>query len=145
MAFVDEDSATGFIMPVSMLIDEGVSLKDLSRQDFLGTHDDVMKAVVKGDFDAGAVMESAALRYKDRGIKILAVSRDMPAFNISASPAVSEELREAVKNAVMMLKDDNPEGLRVLRGIDRTLNGFAPVSDDEYEGVREVLEKVKRA
>ena len=43
----------------------------------------------------------------------------MPAFNISSSPAVSEELRETVKNAIMKLKDDNPEGLRVLRGIDQ--------------------------
>ena len=145
MAFVDDNSASGYVVPVSMLLEEGVGLKDLARYDFLGTHDDVMKAIVKGDFDAGAVMESVANRYKDRGVRILATSHDMPAFNISTSPTLSEDFRALVRDALLRLKDDNPEGLRVLRAIDRSLNGFAAASDEEYEGIREIMEKVRRA
>lgn len=145
LGFVDENSASGYFIPNSMLIDEGMSLKDLSKYEFLGTHDEVIKSVLKGDFDAGAVMQGVALKYKDRGIRIIAVSEEVPTFNISVSASFAEQDRMAVKTALLKLKDDSPDNVRILKAIDKSMNGFAGVTDEEYNAIREIMEKVSRA
>lgn len=145
MAFVDENSASGFYVPAAMLMDEAVGLRDLAKHDFLGTHDEVMKALVKGDYDCGAVMESVALKYKDRGVRIIAVSKDMPTFNISVAPSLSDDIKAKLKAALLKLRDDSPEGLKVLRAIDKAMNGFEVATDDDYNLIREMIERVSRA
>ena len=69
-AFGDLHSTSSHIVPRAMLLAEGVDVKDLQSYNYLGHHDDVVKAVLKGDFDAGAVMESIAYKYKGQGNKI---------------------------------------------------------------------------
>ena len=49
MAFVEEQSASGFLVPLAMLHDEGLSLKSLSYYNFVGMHNDVARSVLKGD------------------------------------------------------------------------------------------------
>jgi len=77
-AFGDIHSTSSHIVPRAMLLAEGVDVKDLQYYNYLGHHDDVAKAVLNGDFDAGAVMESIANKYKDMGIKLVKVSEAIP-------------------------------------------------------------------
>lgn len=53
---VDRDSLGGFQMAWGELLDQGVDpYRDLARLDFAGTHDAVVLAVGRGDYDAGTV------------------------------------------------------------------------------------------
>ncbi|MFZ0789751.1 MAG: PhnD/SsuA/transferrin family substrate-binding protein [Chromatiaceae bacterium] len=53
---VDQDSLGGFQMAWGELLEQGIDPhRDLSRLDFSGTHDAVVLAVRRGDYDAGTV------------------------------------------------------------------------------------------
>ena len=90
-AFGDFHSTSSHIVPRAMLLEAGIELKDLSYYDYLGHHDDVAKAVLKGDFDAGGVMEDTAHKFKDQGLKFLKISGDIPEFNICVNKSLSKE------------------------------------------------------
>ncbi len=67
-AFGDPHSLSSYIAPRIMLLDAGIDLKDLLFYEYLGPHEEVINAVLKGNFDAGGVTESAANKFKDKGI-----------------------------------------------------------------------------
>lgn len=141
-AFGNEHSTSSHIVPRAMLLDEGIDLADLSYFNYLGHHDDVVKAVLKGEFDAGAVSENVARKYEDRGIRVVEVSGDIPEFSFSAGPRVEEADAEAVKNALRRLSAGTPEGAAILSAIDKSYTGFADASDSDYEGIRQMVSKV---
>ena len=83
------------------MLEAGIDIKDLLYYNYLGHHDDVAKAVLKGDFDAGAVMESTALKYKEMGLKLIKYSEEIPEFNICMSeridfPKMASDLKKAL-------------------------------------------------
>jgi methyl-accepting chemotaxis protein len=141
-AFVDNNSLSGYAMPMSMLKDEGIELSNLSYYNFLGYQDDVVKVVLKGEFDAGGVMDTTADRYEGRGIRIIKLSEEIPDFNISAGSALGEEDKEAIKAAILKLNEGVPGSGSVLSSIDKRCTGFTIVSDEDFDGVRKVLSKV---
>ena len=83
-----------------MLLDEGIDVKDLQYHNYLGHHDDVAKAVLNGDFDAGAVMESIAYKYKDMGIKFIKISDEIPEFNICVSKDTDVSIADRTEERV---------------------------------------------
>jgi methyl-accepting chemotaxis protein len=142
LALVDQSSVSGYVVPMSMLMDEGMKLDDLSYYNFLGFHEDVVKVVLKGEFDAGAVMESIAKKYKDRGIKILRYSGEIPEFNISANNSLGQEEKTAIKAALFKLNDGSSGSEQILSAIERNCTGFTEAGDDEYAVIRNMLSRV---
>ena len=138
-AFGDIYSTSSHIVPRAMLLAEGIDVKDLQYYNYLGHHDDIAKAVMNGDFDAGAVMESTAYKYKDRGIKFVKISDDIPEFNICVSKNIDAKLKNELKNAFFSLNSDTPEGATVLKSISENYTGFVNSSDAEYEGIRKMM------
>src|SRR3989344_3957961 len=57
MAFGDRDSTMSHLVPQYMLEKAGVPLDKLAKYKFLGSHNNVVLAVLSGDFDAGAVKD----------------------------------------------------------------------------------------
>ena len=58
------------IVPRAMLLEAGIELKDLHYYNYLGHHDDVAKAVLRGEFDAGGIMEATAHTSSGSGLKV---------------------------------------------------------------------------
>jgi phosphonate transport system substrate-binding protein len=144
-AFVDVNSMSGYVAPLAMLMDEGIELNDLSYHNFVGYQDEVVRDVLSGEFDAGAVMEATLGRFKDRGVRIIKVSADIPDYNIAAGPALEDADRVAVKAAVARLKEGSPAVAAVLQPIDAAFTGLAMVGDEAFEGARKVLARVGMA
>jgi phosphonate transport system substrate-binding protein len=127
---------------MSMLQEEGIALKDLDFYDFLGHHDDVAKAVLRGDFDAGGVMESTAEKFKSKGIKILKFSGNVPEFNICVNKDIAGNIKEEIKKALLALDYKNPDDMAVLQAISPLYTGFAEARHEDYEEIRRLMNKL---
>lgn len=141
-AFGDLHSTSSHIVPRAMLLNAGIDLNDLLYYNYLGHHDNVVNAVLRGDFDAGGVMESVAQRFKDRGIKIIKFSEDIPEFNICVSRTLPEKDRTSIKMALIALTDATSEGSTILKSIQKDYTGFMEASDEDYNSVRLLMSKL---
>lgn len=141
-AFGDPHSTSSHIVPRGMLLEAGIDIKDLLYYNYLGHHDDVAKAVLNGDFDAGAVMESTAYKFKDMGLKLVKFSDDVPEFNICVAADMDKQILSTLKNALISLNDSTPEGVSILKAINASYTGFVEVSDEEYNNVRVMMSRI---
>jgi phosphate/phosphite/phosphonate ABC transporter binding protein len=140
-AFVDVHSTSGHLIPRGMLIEGGVGLEDLSFYDFLGHHDSVVRAVLKGEFDAGGVIDAIAEKYMDQGLKIIKNSQDIPGFNFCAG-SMEEDQKAAIKIALLELNEENPDTSSVLARIDKYFTGLSEVKDTDYDAIRTLMSKL---
>jgi methyl-accepting chemotaxis protein len=141
-AFGDKNSTSSHIVPRHMLQTAGIELKDLSNYNFLKRQDAVADAVLKGEFDAGGIMESTALKYKEKGLKIVKFSDEIPEFNICVNRMMPEKDVEVILNAILTLNDSDIEGSAILKSIDRSYSGFARADDNDYNGIRDMMNKL---
>ena len=141
-AFGDFYSTSSHIVPRGMLLEAGIELKDLSYYDYLGHHDDVAKAVLRGEFDAGGVMEDTAYKFKDQGLKFLKISEDIPEFNICVNKSLSKEEVSALRSVLTSLTDTSAEGEFVLKSIAKAYTGFTEARDEDYNGVKSMMLKL---
>jgi phosphate/phosphite/phosphonate ABC transporter binding protein len=136
LAFVDEQSASGYVYPANLLIAKGFDLeKDFSATDFLGSHDAVLMAVLLGEYDAGAVFERAYFTVADRArrmqLRVLAQTEVIPGEPIVAGAHLDEALVEEVRAAFMRIQTERLQETAL-----RDLFGFEPATDEQYTGVR---------
>ncbi len=130
-AFGDRNSTMSHIVPHYMLIDAGVSLKDLNKSSFLGSHNDVALAVLGGYYDAGGVKEEIYYQYRDRGLKMLAKSPPVAEHLFVASNELEEDIFLAIRQALVELKDKH-----ILSALKKSVTGMKQVSDEDYNGLR---------
>ncbi len=141
-AFGDERSTSSHIVPRAMLLEEGIDPKDLSFHDYLGHHDDVVRAVLSSEFDAGGVMESAAEKFRDKGLRIIKQSIDIPEFNICVNKSMPEEEKAQLKQSILELDENNSEDIDILRSITADYTGFVEAQDSDYDIIREMMQKL---
>jgi phosphonate transport system substrate-binding protein len=144
-AFGSFHSTSGNLVPRTYLYRHGIRLEDLSRYDNLGKHDAVAKAVLKGNFDAGAVKDVIAARYRGHGLRYLAASDPIPAVPIVAHPETPAALREAVTQALLGLDPADPALQETLVSWDPEFqHGFAPAALADYRPIVEMLDAVEK-
>lgn len=141
-AFGNPHSASSYIAPRVMLLDAGIDLKDLLHYEYVGPHEDVVKTVISGDFDAGAVTESVAFKFKDKGIKFIKFSEELPGFVICAGKNVPSEIRDSMESALTSLMDTAPETSSVLRSIYSKYSGVEKAFDSEFALLRHMMAKL---
>ena len=141
-AFGDINSTTSHIVPRAMLLSAGIDVKDLLYYNYLGHHEEVIKALLAGDFDAGGVMETVALKHKDKGIRLLKFSEDIPEFNICSGPVTDIKVVGEIRQVLLKLDTSTAEGARVLKSINESYTGFADATDDDYNNIRAMMAKI---
>jgi phosphonate transport system substrate-binding protein len=103
-AFGSKMSTQGHLIPRRMLEEDGVTLPDLGRYIYTGSHLDTVKAVLNGECDAGGIQDTLAERLSTEGkIKILKVSQAYPGSLIAYNSSVDSRTVNAVKNALLAL------------------------------------------
>ena len=137
-AFGDAKSTGSKAMPESMLREAGLDLRDLAAHGFVGSHDNVAKAVLQKNYDAGGLMLSAAEKHAGQGLKILATSAKIPQFPLCAAPQLSADDREKLIQALTALRDP-----QILGALGAQVTGFARTSDSDYDGIRTMLKRLK--
>jgi phosphonate transport system substrate-binding protein len=138
MAFGDRDSTMSHLVPQYMLEKAGVPLDKLAEYKFLGSHNNVVLAVLSGDFDAGAVKDEVFDKYAKQGLRALA---DTPYYSdhvfVTRSTLASGTV-QALRSAMLKLKD-TPGGREILEAIKPHTTALVPAVDADYDNLRQVL------
>lgn len=126
-------STTGNLVARQLLHDSGVRTRDLALVKNLNNHDAVIKGVMKGEFDAGAVKEVIARQYLHHGIRIVAASATIPAIPLVAGSKTPRQVTQAVSDALLKLDVNNPSHRKILDTWDAEFrNGFAAAFPADY-------------
>jgi len=121
------------------VVGAGINMADFSSYKFIGHYDNIARAVINGDFDAGILKDTMAFAWQSKGLRILAESPALPPYNIAASGNIDDDTLAKLKDAFLRLDKNNPEHLKVIKAIDKKYDGFAATSDAEYDVVRELI------
>jgi phosphate/phosphite/phosphonate ABC transporter binding protein len=141
-AFGDPHSLSSYIAARIMLLDAGIDLKNLLHYEYLGSHEEVATAVINGTFDAGGVTESEAYKFKDKGIKFIKFSEELPGFNIAVGKSLPQNIRDSLVLAFTSLTNASPEGSSILHSIYGRYSGFEKTSDNEFARVRIMMSRL---
>lgn len=122
------------------VVGAGIKMEDFSEYKFIGHYDNIARAVMNGDFDAGILKDTMAFQWKGKGLRILAASPDLPPYNIAARGDIDEKTLAELKKAFLELDPKNPQHMKVIKAVDKKYDGFAATSDAEYDVVRKLIE-----
>jgi phosphonate transport system substrate-binding protein len=135
-------STSGNLIPRYMLAWAGIHLENLHEYRNYGYNDTVAKKIISGEFDAGAISLSTALRYLPHGLRIIATSDPIPTGPVVVSPKAPYALTRKVQQALLALAEDD-DGRKVLAKLDADLQGgFVAASDADYAGIRRMINEV---
>ncbi|MBW1803851.1 MAG: phosphate/phosphite/phosphonate ABC transporter substrate-binding protein [Deltaproteobacteria bacterium] len=134
-AFGDERA----LLQRAVVVGAGINLNQFKEYRFIGHYDNIARAVMNDDFDAGILKDTMAYKWQGKGLRILHASPALPPYNIVASKNVSKELLKELKQVFLSLNKNNPIHLKVIKSIDKKYDGFAATSDNEYDVVRKLV------
>lgn len=144
-AFSASRSTSGNLMPRYLLANSDIHLSDLSRYVNFDFHDSVVKAVLRGQYEVGAVRDSVAKKYMKLGIEKIAESEPIPTGPLVAGAVMSSQVIGDIKRALLDLKPGDSRHEKILKRLDEEFkNGFMEASDNDYAGIREKINAVPR-
>ena len=133
IAFDSIHSTTGNLFPRYLLNLNGVRHTKPGKFISLVNQDAVAKAVLRGEFDAGAVNEQVARKYEDQGLRVLAYSEPIPPGPIAVRKGTPKELVKAVTDALLKLDPANPSDAKIMQNWDESLkHGFTRAHVSDY-------------
>lgn len=138
-AFGNVGSATGHIIPLSMLKEAGMTAADLGHYDFIGHHDLLLKALFDGNFDAAGMNEETVQRHLSEGLRIIALSVEIPEFNICCNTTVDRETRQRLGKVLTALDIKHEGEGQILQSLGKDCTGFADASDEDYARFRDTI------
>jgi len=137
--YVDANSASGYLFANYLLKGAGLPKENLfSKTSYLGNHDQVIKAVLSGEVDAGATYDEAFDQAIARGMDaseliILAKTPEIPKDALAAKKGIDEALIIEMKEAFMAMVGASEENT--------SINGFVEAKDEAYEIIRRVMKQ----
>lgn len=141
-AFGDSNSTMSHLVPRYMLIDAGVTEKDLAGFQFLGNHTNVALAVLAGKFDAGGVKEGVYYKYRERGLRELATTPELSEHLFLVSDSLPESIVKAIREALLDAHNTE-QGQKALSNIKKNMSALVPVEDSDYDNLRKILSTLK--
>ncbi|MBI5846930.1 MAG: phosphate/phosphite/phosphonate ABC transporter substrate-binding protein [Nitrospirae bacterium] len=141
-AFASTKSTSGNLIPRYLLANSGIHLNNLTKYANFDYHDSVVKAILKGQYAAGAVRDSTARKYMKLGIEIIAESEAIPTGPLVAGAGTPYAVIETIKKALLALNQDK-DGQKILKRLDEDFrNGFSETSDGDYAEIRSKINAV---
>jgi len=121
------------------VVGAGMPLNKFREYKFIGHYDNIVRAVMNGDFDAGILKDTMAYKWQGKGIRILYATDDLPPYNIAASKNVDRQTLLELQKAFLSLDPKNARHMKVIKALDKKYDGFAKTSDAEYDVVRRLI------
>jgi phosphonate transport system substrate-binding protein len=137
-AFGDPNSTLSTVVPRYMLHQAGVTLNKLAAYDFLKNHQNVIFGVLLGDYAAGAVAEEIFKEYEKLDIRVLELSPALSTHLFITRKDLPQKLITQLQTALYHV-DEHPNGKAILSAIGKTMTGFVPVADEDYDLLRSIL------
>ena len=123
----------------AVVVGSGVKLDSLGSYKFLGHYDNIVRAVLHGEFEAGILKDTKAYKWEGKGIRVLYSSEELPPYNIAASSNVDDELLAKLKEAFISLDVKNEAHRKIIKALGEKYDGFVATSDAEYDVVRKLV------
>ncbi len=137
-AYGDPDSTMSHVIPQRMLQRAGVPDSALSHRAFLGSHHNVVLAVLSGDYDAGAVKEEVFQAQASKGLRALASTPPVADHSLVASSKLPAALTETLRRSLWQLKE-SPEGRSILNALHSNMTALVPAQDSDYDSLRAAI------
>ncbi len=145
-AFASEHSTSGHLAPLYYLYaKENIHLEDLSAYKNLNYHDSVAREVLRGNCDAGVVLDSVAEKYQGKGIKSIGQTDPLPGFLLVVRPDLDQKLMKSLQETLLSLDYKNPKQRAMMDTWDVNIRfGFSKVIDSSYNPVRQMILYLKK-
>jgi len=137
-AFGDYQSFGSHFMPHYILNQHGLPLNTLAAYDYVGSHDNVALSVLHGDFDAGGLRLDIYKKYQDRPLRVIFGPVAIPPHVLVCRADLPASQKEALRQALLTLQQKD-----IFQAINKSMTGFAPVSDEEFSLARKVIDVIE--
>jgi phosphonate transport system substrate-binding protein len=101
--------------------------------------DNIAKAVLNQDFDAGILKDTIADEYKSKGLRVIYSSQPLPSYVFAVSSKLPEKTAEKLRDALLELKADTPDHKNILKELDQGYDGFTEAKDKDYDVIRKLV------
>ncbi len=142
-AFGSEMSTQGHLIPRKMLEDNAITLENLSKHIYTGSHLNAAMSVINGECDAAGIQDVLAKRLEsEEKVRILKRSGLFPSSLIAYNSAVDKETVNEIKAALLAF-DPAGEHKKMLVDWDKTEMplGFTEINELEFNKVKILAEK----
>ncbi len=142
IAFVDQGSTSGYLVPALQLLNAGVDPVEGISPLFAGGHDSAVQAVYDGDADVGVSFNDArgqlVEQVADVGEKVVVFGWSGPSPNDGFAVAgdLPEDLKHAITDAFVDISATE-EGVVLLQEL-YEIDGLQPVNSADYDVIREL-------
>lgn len=117
----------------------GVKISEFATHEHLNHYDNIAKAVINGDFDAGIVKDTTAEKFASQGLRVIYTSAPLPSYVFAVNKNLPPFTLNKIKKLMLALKGNTGEGKTILSALENGYDGFAPASDKDFDGVRQLL------
>lgn len=124
----------------AVVVSSGFKLENFASYDYLNHYDNIAKAVINGDFDAGILKDSVAQSFATE-LRVIHSSPPLPNYIFAVSKDLPPKTIAKLKKAMLELKNDNEEHKAILSGVEKNYDGFEAARDKDFDGIRKVLGK----
>ena len=132
------------ILQPAVVIGAGIKLEEFASYDYLNHYDNIAKAVINGDFDAGIIKDAIADKFADKGLRVIYTSAPLPSYIFAVNKNLPARTITKLKKAMLALKADTAEHKAVLTAIENGYDGFEVAKDKDFDGIRKLLASVKK-
>ena len=117
----------------------GLKLEHFSNFAYLKHFDNVAKAVLNRDFEAGIMKETLANHYAPQGLRIIHTSPPLPTYVIAINQKFPAEKIPALKEALFALDTRSKEHRAILTALDPGYTGFVPAVERHFEATQKLI------
>ena len=145
-AFGDQASTSSHFAPKYVLLQNDVQAGRDYRENFTGAHDAVAKNVERGNAQAGGLSRPIFESLLERGlidaekVRVLGYSPDIPQYPWVMRGDLASALKNKLKTAFYELDPADKNDQAILKPFKG--DGFAPVSDADYDVIRAIRKDV---
>jgi len=145
IASAPQMAVAGYLAPVAVCRRHGLNVSQQATVVACPTQEDVLKRLQASRADAGFVREGIwreAVASSSVGVKLnpVAYTETYPGWCICAMGDTDPNMAEALKQKLIDLNREDLAHRNVLR--DAGLDGFVEASDEQYNGVRRLLDEI---
>jgi phosphonate transport system substrate-binding protein len=132
------------VLQPAVVENSGIKLEEFASYAYLNHYDNIAKAIINGDFDAGILKDTIAERFQSQGIRIIHTSLPLPNYLFAVNKNLPKKNIAKLKKAMLALKDDSEEHKAILASLEKGYNGFETSSDKDFDGMRKLLANSKK-
>ena len=123
----------------AVVVGGGAKLEELAKYSFLKHYDNIAKAVLNNDFDAGILKDTSFEKFAAQGLRKIHTSPPLSSYLFAVSERLPAETVKKLRAAFLELKADTPEGKAILNELDPAYNGFVVAEDKDYDTIRKLI------